>query len=164
MDGSPRTTTARTSSQTNLRGAAPMQPMSDQRRREFLLAGTRTGHLATTRADGSAHVAPVWFTLDGDDVMFMTGQDTVKGRTLRRDPRASISVDDPAPPYSFVTLTGSCELCADLDLMYRWSLAISHRYMGAELAEPFARRNAVPGELLVRLHPERVVAADDISG
>jgi PPOX class probable F420-dependent enzyme len=141
-----------------------MQPMSDQRRRSFLLEGTRTGHLASTRADGSAHVAPVWFTLDGDDLIFTTGTDTVKGRTLRRDPRASISVDDPAPPYAFVTISGRCELSDDADELYRWALEISHRYMGADLAEQFARRNAVPGELLVRLRPERTVAADEISG
>jgi PPOX class probable F420-dependent enzyme len=141
-----------------------MQRMSDHRRREFLLAGTRTGHLATTRADGSAHVAPIWFTLDGDDVVFMTGEESVKGRTLRRDPRASISVDDPAPPYAFVVVSGRCELSADLDEMHRWAARISHRYMGPEQAEQYARRNAVAGELLVRLRPERIVAADDIAG
>jgi PPOX class probable F420-dependent enzyme len=141
-----------------------MQPMSDQRRREFLLEGTRTGHLATTRKDGSAHVAPIWFTLDGDDVIFMTGSDTVKGRTLARDPRAALSVDEPAPPYAFVTIAGRCELSDDLDELYRWALQISHRYMGADQAEAFARRNAVQGELLVRLRPERVVAEDDVSG
>ena len=140
-----------------------MQTMSQQRRREFLLEGTRTGHLGTSRVDGSAHVAPVWFTLDGDDVLFMTGADTVKGRTLRRDPRATLSVDDPAPPYAFVTVTGRCQLSEDLAEMHRWALLISNRYMGAERAEQFARRNAVAGELLVRLHPERFVAADEIS-
>jgi PPOX class probable F420-dependent enzyme len=140
-----------------------MQLMSDQRRREFLLAGTRTGHLATVRADGSAHVAPVWFTLDGDDVIFMTGADTLKGRTLRRDPRASISVDDPAPPFSFVLVTGRCELSDDLVELHRWALQISHRYMGPEQADQYARRNAVAGELLVRLRPERFVAQDEIA-
>lgn len=141
-----------------------MQPMSDDRRRAFLLEGTRTGHLASTRKDGSPHVAPVWFTLDGDDVIFMTGSDTVKGRTLARDPRAALSVDDATPPYAFVTVTGRCELSTDLDELYRWALEISRRYMGEEQAEAFARRNAVQGELLVRLRPERIVAADDISG
>jgi nitroimidazol reductase NimA-like FMN-containing flavoprotein (pyridoxamine 5'-phosphate oxidase superfamily) len=67
-----------------------MQPMSDERRRAFLLEGTRTGHLATTRADGSAHVAPVWFTLDGDDLVFMTGA------VVRLRPERMVAVDDVA--------------------------------------------------------------------
>jgi hypothetical protein len=140
-----------------------MQTMTDERRRAFLLEGTRTGHLATTRADGSAHVAPVWFVLDGDDIVFMTGADTVKGRNLARDARASFSVDEPAPPYAFVTISGRVELSDDLEEMYRWALPISSRYMGEELAESFAARNAVAGELLVRLRPERTLAVDAIS-
>jgi len=36
--------------------------------------------------------------------------------------------------------------------------------MGADRAEEFGRRNAVPGELLVRLHPERVIATADVAG
>jgi PPOX class probable F420-dependent enzyme len=141
-----------------------MQPMSHERRRAFLLEGTRTGHLATTRADGSAHVAPIWFVLDGDDVLFTTGADTVKGRNLRRDPRAQLSVDQPEPPFAFVTVSGHAELIDDPGELLRWARPIAARYMGEDQADAFARRNAVPGELLVRLHPERIVAADDIAG
>jgi PPOX class probable F420-dependent enzyme len=138
--------------------------MTDPERRDFLLAGTRTGHLATTRADGSAHVAPIWFTLDGDDVLFTTDSGSVKGRTLRRDPRASLSVDDPTPMYAFAIVTGRCELSDDLDQLYRWALVISRRYTGADRAEEYARRNAVDGELLVRLRPQRLTAFWDIAG
>jgi PPOX class probable F420-dependent enzyme len=143
---------------------ALMQPMSEDRRRAFLLSGTRTGHLATTRADGSAHVAPIWFVLDGDDVLFTTGADTVKGRNLRRDPRTQLSVDQPEPPFAFVTVTGRVELLDDVAGVYQWALQISRRYMGDQQAEAYARRNAVPGELLVRLRPERFVAVDDVAG
>jgi len=46
----------------------------------------------------------------------------------------------------------------------RFATAIGARYMGPERAEEFGRRNGVPGELLVRLHPERVIAQTDIAG
>ena len=62
--------------------------------RAFLLDGTRTAKVATVRADGRPHVAPVWFVLDGDDIIFNTGANSVKGKTLRRDQRVSIAVDD----------------------------------------------------------------------
>jgi hypothetical protein len=137
--------------------------MSDQQRRAFLLAGTRTGHLATVRDDGRPHVAPIWFTLDGDDVIFMTGADTVKGRNLRRTGEAALSVDEPTPDYAFVHIGGTAELSDDLDEMHRWALPISERYMGADRAEEFARRNAVEGELLVRLRPATTVAVAGVA-
>jgi hypothetical protein len=48
--------------------------------------------------------------------------------------------------------------------LLRFATAIGGRYMGADRAGEFGRRNAVPGELLVRLRPERVIAATDVAG
>lgn len=131
--------------------------MSVEERRAFLMAGTRTGKLATVRADGRPHVAAVWFVLDGDDVIFMTGAGTVKGRNLRRDARASLIVDDDAPPFAYVRVDGEAEHADNPPDMLDWSTRIAYRYMGPDLAESYGRRNAVPGELLVRLRPTRVV-------
>lgn len=132
------------------------RPMGADERREFLAAGTRTGKLATVRADGRPHVAAVWFVLDGDDVVFMTGAATIKGRNLRRDPRASIYVDVEEPPFAYVRVDGVVSLEEDPATMLAWSTRIAYRYMGPELAEQYGRRNAVPGELLVRLRPTHV--------
>ena len=133
------------------------RPMGDEERRAFLSAGTRTGKLATVRPDGRPHVQPIWFVLDGDDLLFMTGAATVKGRNLRRDPRASLVVDDEAPPFAYVRVDGSVELSEDLEVMLDWSTRIARRYMGPGRAEEYGRRNAVAGELLVRLVPTHVV-------
>lgn len=137
--------------------------MTDSQRRAFLLAGTRTGILATVRRDGRPHAAPIWFTLDGDDVMFTTGADTVKGRNLRRTGRALVVVDEATPPFDFVTVEGPVEISEDLDEMLPWATALGDRYMGADQAEEFGRRNAVPGELLIRLRAEKIVALAGIA-
>ena len=137
--------------------------MSDEQRRAFLLAGTRTGVLATVRKDGRPHAAPIWFTLDGDDVIFTTGADTVKGRNLRRTGQATLVVDEARPPFHFVAIEGTVELSEDLDETLRWATVLGGRYMGAENAEAFGRRNAVPGELLVRLRPSKIVATANVS-
>jgi PPOX class probable F420-dependent enzyme len=139
-------------------------PMTEQEARDFLTHGYRTGKLATVRADGRPHVAPVWFVLDGADLIFMTGAGTVKGKTLQRDPRAAVSVDLEEPPYAFVMVEGTVELSTDLAEMLPWSIVIGRRYMGDELGEQYGRRNAVEGELLVRLRPSRVVAVADLAG
>jgi PPOX class probable F420-dependent enzyme len=134
------------------------ETMSAEQRRAFLAHGTRTGVLSTVRADGIPHAAPVWFVLDGDDIVFNTGRDTVKGRNLRRTGTAAFAVDDGTPPYSFVTITGRVEISEDPTQLLRWATAIAARYMGADRAQEYGRRNAVPGELLVRLVPRHTVA------
>lgn len=138
--------------------------MRDDQAREFLAHGQRTGKVATTRADGRPHVAPIWFVLDGEDIVFMTGADTVKGKSLRRDPRVALTVDLEAPPYAFVLVEGTATLSDDLEEMLPLSIAIARRYVAADQAEDFGRRNAVEGELLVRLHPDSIVAVDDLTG
>ncbi|WP_408657403.1 PPOX class F420-dependent oxidoreductase [Jatrophihabitans sp.] len=139
-------------------------PMTDEQARAFLTEGTRTGKLATTMADGRPHVAPIWFILDGPDLLFMTGANTVKGRSLRRDPRAALTVDLEEPPYAFVMVQGSVELSEDLDEMLPVSTAIARRYVEESEAEAYGRRNAVAGELLVRLRPDKIVAVADLMG
>lgn len=137
--------------------------MTAEQRRDFLLTGTRTGVLATVRADGRPHAAPIWFTLDGDDVLFTTGADTVKGRNLRREGRALMVVDESTPPFDFVTLEGPVDISEDLDEMLHWATVLGARYMGDEAGAEFGRRNAVPGELLIRLRPDRIVALAGIA-
>lgn len=137
--------------------------MSDEQRRAFLLDGTRTGIVATVRADGRPHAAPVWFTLDGDDVVFTTGAATVKGRNLRRTGRGLVIVDESTPPYDFVSVEGLVAISEDLDEMRHWATVLGARYMGPEQAADFGRRNAVHGELLVRLRPEKIIALAGIA-
>ena len=133
--------------------------MTEDEWRHFVMEGTRTGKLATVRADGGPNVAPIWFVLDDDGAfVFNTGARSAKGRALRRDPRVAIVVDDESPPFAFVLVRGEATISEDLDEMLPWSTRIGARYMGRDRAEEFGRRNAVAGELLVRLVPQTVVA------
>jgi PPOX class probable F420-dependent enzyme len=139
------------------------EKMTDEEWRAFVSHGTRTGKLATVRADGSPHVAPVWFLLDGDDLVFNTGKETVKGRNLARDGQVALCVDDDRPPFHFVVLNGRAQLSEDLDEVRHWATRIAARYMGEERAEEFGARNGVPGELLVRVPVDKVVALKDLA-
>jgi PPOX class probable F420-dependent enzyme len=129
----------------------------------FLDSPVRPALLATTRKDGRPHIAPIWYALDGDALVFNTGAETVKGRNLRRDGRASICVQDDRPPFSFVTVSGVAEWSDRIDEVRHWAGVIGGRYMGADRAEEYGARNGVPGELLVRLRPAHVVALKDIA-
>jgi PPOX class probable F420-dependent enzyme len=139
-----------------------MASVTDPHVSEFLGAGTRTGKLAYTNADGRPLVTPIWFIVEDGCLVFNTGQDTVKGRALARDPRAAICVDLEEPPYAFVQVQGEAELSQDPAELLRTATAIAARYMGRDRADEFGKRNAVPGELVVRLRPTKVLAAFDV--
>jgi PPOX class probable F420-dependent enzyme len=138
--------------------------MTEAEIREFLAHGTRTAKLATVGRSGAPHVVPVWFVLDGEQLVFTTGVESVKGRNLRRDPRVAVVVDDETPPFAFVHIRGRVSVSEELDDLLGYATEIGGRYMGAERAEEFGRRNAVPGELLVRITPERVISETDVAG
>lgn len=140
-----------------------MRNMSTQEWREFVMVGTRTGKATVVRADGSPHVTPIWFALDGDDVVFTTQGGSVKRRSLAQDPRISICVDEDKPPYSYVMIMGEATLSEDLDQLRKWATVLGGRYMGADRAEEYGARNGAPGETLVRVRPTRVIAYADIS-
>jgi hypothetical protein len=73
-------------------------------------------------------------------------------------------VDDQQPPYSFVVIEGPATLSADIAEVRKWATVLGGRYMGPERAAAFGARNGVPGELLVRLRAEKVIAMRDIAG
>jgi PPOX class probable F420-dependent enzyme len=134
---------------------------------QFVSSGTRTGKLAVNRADGTPHVTPVWFVIDstaeGDVLVFTCHHTTVKAKALRRDPRFALCVDDSAPPFSFVLLEATATISEDLDALLHWATLIGGRYMGSDAADAFGRRNAVPGELLIRAPVSRVIAHAEIA-
>jgi PPOX class probable F420-dependent enzyme len=131
--------------------------------RRILGATTHPGKLATVTRDGSPTVVPVWFVLDGDDLVFNTGEDSAKARHLERDPRAALIVDQVEFPYGYVLVRGpvTCDPAAP-DLQ-AWATRIAARYVPEDRAGEFGARNGVEGEWLCRLRIERVVALGDIA-
>lgn len=138
--------------------------LTPEETRAFLSEGTRTGKLAIVTRAGAPMVVPIWFVVDEDDALvFNTGSETTKGRAILRDPRVSICVDDDRPPFAFVRVDGLAEVSDDVAAMRPWATAIARRYMGDALAEQYGNRNAVAGELLVRVRPTKVVALAGIA-
>ena len=140
-----------------------MPKMSLEEMKAFVVEGTRTGHLATVREDGRPHVAPIWFVMDGDDIVFTTWHDSVKGRNLQRQGYAMLSVDETTPSYSFVVVEGPVTMDRDAEASRLWATANGGRYMGAQRAEEFGKRNGVEGEWVCRLTPTNWTGARDLA-
>ncbi|KZB88693.1 PPOX class F420-dependent oxidoreductase [Amycolatopsis regifaucium] len=143
------------------------EKMTDEQRRAFLAEGTRTAVFATVRPDGRPHAVPVWFAVDGDDILVNLGADTVKGRALKENPRVSVVVDDPLPPYSFVSVEGVAEIVTDPEEIRRGSRPIAERYLGdagQETIDGWLAYATSPGKVLVRVRPENIVAIAKVGG
>jgi PPOX class probable F420-dependent enzyme len=149
-----------------------MAEMSKKEIRKFLMQGTFTGKLATVKKDGSSHIVPIWFVLNGgnkkssggDDIIFTTNSTSVKAKNIQRDNRVSICVDDQTPPFSFVIVHGTAKIHHyKQDELFRLASKIAQRYMGKDNAEDYGRRNSTQGEVLVRIKPTRIIAEKDIA-
>ena len=140
-----------------------MRRMTRQEALEFLSEGTRTGKVATVREDGSPHVVPVWFIIDDGDIVFTTWHESVKLKNLASNSRAALVADLEEPPYAYVSVEGTISISDDLNELKDYATRIGGRYMGEQRAEEFGERNGVPGEVVVRLHVDRVIAKDEVS-
>ena len=141
------------------------------------MQGTFTGKLATVKKDGSSHIVPIWFVLDGsdkdgnadreedDDIIFTTSRSSVKAKNIERDKRVSICVDDQTPPFSFVIVYGTAKIYHyRQNELFRFATKIARRYMGKDNAENYGRRNSTDGEVLVRIKAKRIIAEKGIAG
>jgi PPOX class probable F420-dependent enzyme len=153
-----------------------MAEMSEKEIRRFLMQGTFTGKLATVKKDGSSHIVPIWFVLDGSnkngngdrkdgDIIFTTNGSSVKAKNIERDNRVSICVDDQTPPFSFVIVYGTAKIHHyRQNELFRFATRIARRYMGKDNAEDYGRRNSAEGEVLVRIKAKRIIAEKGIAG
>ena len=123
----------------------------------------RTAKVGVVRDDGSPQVAPVWIARDGDEIVFTTGANTVKGKAILRDGRVSLCLDNETPPFDFVTINGTTATSTDPDELLEWARRIAGRYMGSEHAESYGRRNAVPPEMVVRVTPSKIIAVTRVA-
>jgi PPOX class probable F420-dependent enzyme len=111
-------------------------------------------NLGTLMKDGSPQVTPVWVDYDGKHVRINSAKGRVKDKNMRRDPRVSVSLQDPANPYRYLEVRGRVveitEKGADDHIN-----KLSQKYLGKPVY-PFRK----PGEVRVTyiIEPEKVSA------
>ncbi len=92
-------------------------------------------HFCTLMPDGSPNATPVWIGRDGDQVIICTGENSLKGKNTRRDPRVALSIVDFSNPYEEVQIRGRViERRPDPDL--KVMDVVSRKYTG----RPFPMR------------------------
>jgi PPOX class probable F420-dependent enzyme len=108
-------------------------------------------HLATLMPDGSPQSVPVWVGREGDHLVVCTGENSLKAKNTRRDPRVALSIVDFDNPYEEVQIRGRViERRPDPEL--KVMDPISHKYTG----KPFPFRSTEGRvALIVEVEKER---------
>jgi PPOX class probable F420-dependent enzyme len=92
---------------------------------EERLTGSHDYWLATIHPDGRPHVMPIWGAWDGTSLWFSSSPRARKARNLSRDPRATITTDDPNHP---VVVEGTVTLVADAASNTSFAALINGKY------------------------------------
>jgi PPOX class probable F420-dependent enzyme len=113
-----------------------------------VIEGTSIAHLATILPDGSPHTVPLWVHARGEQIVFLTGPDSVKARNLRRDPRVALSIAPVDDPFTPVLVRGRVVDWLEGDAAWEIVDEVARKYIGG----PYSREQ------------ERVVGVIEPSG
>jgi PPOX class probable F420-dependent enzyme len=62
--------------------------------------------LATSMADGSPQVTPVWFNTAGEYILINSARGRTKDRNMRARPQVALAIADPKNPYRYIQIRG----------------------------------------------------------
>jgi PPOX class probable F420-dependent enzyme len=107
----------------------------------FFLREPNLARLATLDPDGTVRLEPIWYLHAEGDLLMITNPASRKVRNIRRDPRVTVCVDRPTPPYAGVIVRGiaTVEIVTDQDLAVPMAIRYLGRDAGVLIGEQYAR-------------------------
>ena len=116
--------------------------------------------LSVVDPDGFPHTVPLWFDVDGDDIVMISDRNTRKVDYLALNPKSSICIGGDQGPDDVMTrgylLKGICS--TEEDPGYRWLERITRRYQAGDEAERSIEQWRTQLDIMViRLRVRRVI-------
>jgi hypothetical protein len=118
--------------------------------REEFLADLHVGVLAVDEPGRGPCSLPIWYLMDGDDVVMRISEGSVKDRLLQAAGRATLTVQTEAAPYKYVSVEGPVTIGAPT----HEALVMATRYLGTELGQWYVDNAPSEGTVEARLRPE----------
>jgi PPOX class probable F420-dependent enzyme len=117
-----------------------------------LLEAKNFASVATLRRDGTIHEVPTWVDVQDGRPVLNTAEGRAWPRNLERDPRVTITVQNLANPYEYVTVTGHVaertHEGADEHID-----ALARKYLGAD---EYPGRQPDEQRVIIRVEPDRL--------
>ena len=125
---------------------------------ETLLNGKNLVFLATSMADGSPQVTPVWGDFDNSHIRINTAEGRLKHKNILRDPRVAVSVVNVQNPLDMTAIRGKVvEIIPDYE--YKHADLLTKQYMGKE-SYPFKRPNEK--RIILKIEPEKIFVLPEL--
>ena len=139
-----------------------LPPLNEQELAEFL-GEAQFARLGTLNADGSIHIAPIFFRYEGGQILMATQEPSRKVRNIKRDRRVSVLIDNTQVPFKGALIYGTAEL--DYQDVIRKRIAIFERRLSHEDAQTYASRLAAKWKcVIIRITPQKVASFDYSKG
>src|ERR1700694_3779714 len=135
--------------------------MKIEPRARELLRRPIVGQLGYLGLDGEPKVNPTWFRFVDGEIQVASPPNAFKSRSLRRDPRAVLTVSTPDYPYQIASATGQVSIeVLKGEPRIAFVRDIANHYLRPAEAEHYLEKwlkggSPGPGDLL-RLHINRV--------
>lgn len=111
--------------------------------------------LTTIRPNGYPHTIPVWFMLDGEELVLFSGRDNRKVKNALVNPKGSIAIGgDPVGSPCYLV---DGDLMVEDDPDHHMAARITHHYESPEKAEEYLQSWHNEDFVVLRLRPRRVV-------
>ena len=101
---------------------APSDLTQAQRR---FLEEKRFAVVGTKNADGSPHLAVMWYLLEGDDIVVNSARGRIKDRNVAADPRMTVLVAD---GYRWIRIDGQAKIEHDQTIAHADIRRLASRY------------------------------------
>jgi PPOX class probable F420-dependent enzyme len=142
--------------------ASPQNPMSRERMEEFL-AQPWIAVLSWLTPKGTVASSPVWYAYRDGKFWVSSSSVFSKVRSMAKHPQVSLCIQDPTPPYRYVTVGATAVVRADAAAGRALDEQLALRYLGPKAARYYIEKIApnYPGEpRLVELTPTHVSTMD----
>jgi PPOX class probable F420-dependent enzyme len=128
--------------------------MFDETVREFLQKPL-IARVSVIDPDGYPHTVPVWFKLDGDDLVIISSRDTRKVSYAEANPKGSITVGGDSDDGAGYLIKGDFSIEPDPD--DEWVKKVTYHYEEPEKAAQDVAAWADLDIIVLRLKPRRVI-------
>ena len=133
------------------------RPLTDQELAD-LLEGPHIARLATVRADGRPHIAPMWFLHRDEVFYFMQRKSAAKQKiaNIQANPNVALSIDTCGYPAEAVLVEGVAEMTEEQSDEIAGEICV--KYLGQERGQATFRtlRDESP-MLLIRVRPNKLM-------
>lgn len=135
-----------------------------QQEKENFLAGVHVGVISIAQTGRAPLTIPIWYAYEpGKEICFVTGGSSQKGKLLSLGSKASLCAQEEQMPYKYVSVEGEVTAIVPADVE-RDIRPLAQRYYGRDGGDQYIQRvygsGIAEGDLLIRIRPQRWVAAD----